>query len=260
MPISTQPLSLQDLSEKEYRAYPVESFSSIKYLLEPDGPKTFLYYKNKPFKGSDATLLGTTIHHYLQRNKHLVAFSVIDKRKREEYAKFQQEFLELAGDEGIIVPKSFEEKVSSVMANLSDNPKAQELLDACQFETPYFFTIDGVDLKGKVDGVNHEYLLEIKTSSQATTVDEFREEARDRHYDMQAAMYLIAENQIAGGRKTLLDHYFIVVNTIAPFKVSVYKSSKEFLKEGEKKLYEAVRRYKKYIINKEEYEPEVELL
>jgi hypothetical protein len=48
------------------------------------------------------------------------------------------------------------------------------------------------------------------------------------------------------------------VNTTAPFKVAVYKSSKEFLKEGEKKLYEAVNRYKKYILNNEEYEDEVE--
>lgn len=250
---------MTELTEKEYRAFPVESFSSIKYLLGPDGPKTFLYYKNKPFKGSDATLLGTTIHHYLQGNKHLVAFSVIDKRKKEEYAKFQEEFMQLAGDEGIIVPKSFEEKVSNVMANLNGNAKALQLLQDCTYETPYFFEIDGIDLKGKVDGVNHEYMLEIKTSSQATTADEFREEAKDRHYDMQAAMYLAAERQLSK-RMGLLEHYFIVVNTIAPFKVSVYKSSNEFLKEGEKKLHEAVRRYKKYIVNGEQYEEEVEHL
>lgn len=243
------------LSDKEYRSLPAESFSSIKYIL--DSPTTFLYYKNKPFKGSDATLLGTTIHHYLQGNKHLVAFSVIDKRKKEEYAKFEKEFLELAGEEGIIVPKSFEEKVSSVLVNLADNKKAIQLLDNCEFEIPYFFEVEGINLKGKVDGVNHKYLLEIKTSSQATTAYEFKEEAKDRHYDMQAAMYLLANN-MTHQHSVPLDHYFIVVNTVAPFKVSVYKSSKEFLKEGEKKLYEAIDRYKRYIINNEEYEDEVE--
>lgn len=248
------PEEISTLSEKEYRAFPVESFSSIKYILE--SKDAFLYYKNKPFKGSDATLLGTTVHHFLQGNKHLVAYSVIDKRKKEEYAKFQEEFLSLAGDEGIIVPKSFEEKVSSIMANLNSNDKALQLLDGCQFETPYFFEVEGLQLKGKVDGVCDEYMLEIKTSSQATTAREFKEEAQDRHYDMQAAMYLYAHTQVTGCRPP--NHYFIVVNTTAPFKVAVYKSSKEFLKEGEKKLYEAVNRYKKYIINNEEYEDEIE--
>lgn len=242
-----------ELTDKEYRALPVESFSSIKYILE--SPKTFMYYKNKPFKGSDATLLGTSVHHYLQGNRRFVAFSVIDKRKKEEYAKFEKEFSELAGEEGIIVPKSFEDKINTIMVNLNSNPKALQLLEESQFEVPYFFKIDGVDLKGKVDGVNHEYLLEIKTSSQATTAYDFKEEAKDRHYDMQAAMYLKGHEETHGKK---LDHYFIVVNTVAPFKVAVYKSSKEFLKEGERKLYEAISRYKKYIINGEEFEEEVE--
>lgn len=248
----------EELSEKEYRALPVESFSSIKYLLGPDGPKNFLYYKNKPFKGSDASLLGTTVHHYLQGNRHLVAFNnfpKIGKAGKEAYAKFEAEFKELAGEEGIIVPKSFEEKVSTIMANYNSNAKAVQLVEACAFETPYFFKVDGVDLKGKVDGVNHEYMLEIKTSSQAFTRQEYKEEAEERHYDMQAAMYLYAHEQNTGVK---LDHYFVVVNTAAPFKVAVYKSSPEFLKKGEKKLYEAVSRYKRYIIDGEEFEPEIE--
>jgi len=164
--------------------------------------------------------------------------------------------MQLAGEEGIIVPKSFEEKVNSIMSNLNSNSKALNLLDNCKFEVPYFFEVDGVNLKGKVDGISDEFLLEIKTSSQATTASEFKEEAKERHYDMQAAMYMHAHEQVSKCR--VPNHYFIVVNTVAPFKVSVYKSSKEFLKGGEQKLYEAVDRYKRYIINGEEYEEDVE--
>ena len=75
--------NLGNISESEYRALPIESYSSLKYLLS--SPKDFLYYKNNPFKGSNSTLLGTAIHHYLQGNRHLVAFSTIDKRKKEMY-------------------------------------------------------------------------------------------------------------------------------------------------------------------------------
>lgn len=246
---------LASLKDSEYRAITRESFSSIKYIL--DSPKIYQHYKNKPFTGSSATLLGTAIHHYLQGNKHLVAFSVIDKRKKEEYAKFQIEFMELAGEEGIIVPKSFEEKTAFIMKNLNENEVALRLLGNCQFEVPYLFDLGGIPLKGKVDGVYGQaqsdtpgYLLEIKTSSQATTALEFKEEAKERHYDMQAAMYLHAHDQKHMER---LEHYFIVVNTIVPFKVAVYKSSREFIKGGEKKLNEALHKYKTYIINKEEY-------
>lgn len=251
-------VNLTELTDKEYRALPVESFSSIKYLLEPDGPKAFLYYKNKPFKGSDATLLGTAIHHYLQGNRHLVAINntpKIGKAGKEAYAKFEEEFKSLAGDEGIIVPKSFEEKISTIMVNYNSNAKAIQLVEECEFEKPYFFKVDGVDLKGKVDGVSKKYLLEIKTSSQATTAYEFKNEAEDRHYDMQAYMYGHAHYHTTGEE---LEHYFIVVNTQAPFKVSVYKSSDEFIQKGKKKLYEAISRYKRYIINGEEYEADVE--
>lgn len=241
------------LSDKEYRALAVESFSSIKHLLE--SPKTFLYYKNKPFQGSTSTLLGTAVHHYLQGNRHLVTFSIVDKRKKEEYARFEQEFFELAGDEGIIVPKSFEDKINNIMVNFNSNAKAVQLVEGCTFEAPYFFEVNGINLKGKVDGVGKDYLLEIKTSSQATTSLEFQEEAKDRHYDMQAYMYGLAHYKTTG---TKLKHYFLVVNTQAPYKVSVYKSSDIFILEGEKKLNEALTRYKKYIINNENFDEDVE--
>lgn len=252
---------MTDLTDKEYRAYPVESFSSIKHLLEPDGPKTFLYYKNKPFTGNNNTLMGTAVHHYLQGNRHLVAinnFPKIGKAGKEAYAKFEEEFLAMAGDEAIIVPKSFEEKLEAIMSSFNNNLKCAQLLDGCEYETPYFFEIDGVKLKGKPDGVKkNQYIVEIKTSSQATNIEEFREEAKDRHYDMQAYAYIEAHYQTTGER---LGHVFVVANTQAPFAVNKYPSGDKFLMEGKKKLHEAISRYKRYILDGEEYEPEEEHL
>lgn len=261
------------LSEKEYRSFPAESFSSLKYILE--SPEAFLYYKNKPFKGNDSALLGTTVHNYLQGMKHLVAFNTIkrtSKERKEEYAQFEKDFLELAGEDGIIVPQSFEETLTNIMNNYHSNKKAVKIIESCEYEVPYFFRIKGLNLKGKVDGVcthngmteigmngnsHPSYLLEIKTSSQATTALDFKEEAKERNYDMQAAMYLEAHRQL---HEEKLDHYFVVVNTLAPYKVSIYKSSKEFLMEGERKLHEACDRYNRHIINQEPFEGDIETI
>lgn len=242
---------IESFSEKEYRAYERESFSSIKYILE--SPKSFLYYKEKPFQGSTSSLLGTCIHHFIQGNRHLVAFSNLSKIKKnaEAIKEFEDNFRQTSGEDGIIVPASFEPKINSIMKNVNENSKVSKLLDKCEFEKAFLFEIDGVKLKGKVDGISKDYLLEIKSSSQATNALEFKEEAYDRNYDMQAYMYLRGSG--------IRDHYFIVVNTLEPFKVAIYKSSKEFLLSGEKKTKEAMRRYKKYILNKEVWDDSNEI-
>jgi len=242
---------LDKLSEAEYRALPIESFSSIKYILE--SPKIFQYYKEKPFKGSAATLMGTCVHHFIQGNRHLVAFNELSKTKKnaEAIAEFEQSFRAIAGDEGIIVPKSFEPKLNQIMTNFNSNAQAVKLIDKCVFEKAYIFQINGVDFKGRIDGVGDDFVLEIKSSSQATTATEFKESAIDSDYDMQAYMYL----QATGLKK----HYFIVANTIEPFKVAVYKSSPEFIESGRKKAMEATERYKKYILGKAEWNEEEEI-
>jgi len=237
---------ISQLSEKEYRSLEIESFSSIKHILE--SPQTFIHYKEKPFKGSPATLLGTSIHHYLQGNKQLVAFQNLPKLKKneKENKKFEEDFRKIAGEDGIIVPKAFEEKLLSIEKNFNENKQAVRLLSQCEFEKPYLFTINGVDLKGKIDGVAPEYILEIKSSSQATTAEEFKKEALERDYDMQAYFYTVAASK--------MHHYFIVVNTQEPYKVAVYRSSYDFIVSGHSKAVEATSRYKRYIINKEKWD------
>ena len=235
----TKPLS--ELSDAEYRALKYESYSSIKHLLE--SPSVYLYYKNSPFKGSDSTLLGTAVHHYIQSNKHLVAFSVVDKRKKEEYAAFERDFRESAGEEGIIVPASFEEKITSIMRNFNEHPQATKMIEGCTFETPFIFEYNGVSLKGKADGHKNGAVIEIKTSSMAQDYESFKREARNRDYDLQAALYC------HGLHAT--EHYFIVCGTTAPYTVNVYKSSAQFLQSGVNKAQIVTERYKRHILKGE---------
>lgn len=232
---------LKDITEKEYRALPIESYSSLKYLLKSS--KDYFYQKTNPFKGSNSTLLGTAIHNYLQGNRHWVAFSIIDKRKKEEYAKFESDFREMAGEDGIIVPKSFEKTLEMVMKSANDSANVMKLINNVQIEVPVVADYKGLKYKAKVDGLGDDYVLEIKSSSQATTAQEFKDEGDERNYDLQAAMYLFA----TGKRK----HYFVVANTVAPFKVAAYKTSEKTIAKGYEKLNKIVKAYQKYVVDKE---------
>lgn len=229
-------IDLTNISEKDYRALPIESYSSLKYLLT--SIKAFKYQKENPFKGSNSTLLGTAIHNYLQGNKHLVAFSIIDKRKKEEYAKFVEEFRELAGEDGIIVPASFEKTLQMIMQSVNESTNLHKLLDNVEIEVPAVTKYKELEYKSKIDGLGEDYVLEIKSSSQATTAKEFQEEAFERHYDLQAAMYLHATNRSK--------HFFVVVNTTAPFKVAAYRTSQKMIESGFKKLDKICEQIKKY--------------
>lgn len=247
--MSTEIKNIQNLSEKEYRAYPVESFSSIKHLLE--SPDIFKHFKEKPFKGSSATLLGTCIHHYLQGNSRLVGFQELPliKKNTEANVKFEKDFLEFVGEEGIIVPKAFEEKLKTIEKNFHTNKQAVKLLSVCEMEKAYLFDINGVQLKGKIDGVTSDYIVEIKSSSQATNLQEFRAEAIERNYDLQAYMYTVAAK--------VLHHYFIVVNTVDPYKVAIYRSSYDFIAGGHAKAMIVTNRYRNHILNGEEWDDNI---
>lgn len=228
---------LENITDAEYRKLAYESYSSIKYLLK--GPEEYFYQKQFPFQGSPSCLLGTAIHNYLQGNRHLVAISRISRLKKKEFAEFESDFMEATNYEGIIVPLSFEEKLEHVMINFNDHLHASEILKECKYEIPFLFEFNGVKMKGKVDGISEKNIVEIKTSSMAKTVDDFRNEAYVRDYDLQAFLYCIATGR--------MDHLFVVANTTEPYGVNVYRTSKKMLESGEQKARICTENYKRYI-------------
>jgi hypothetical protein len=243
---------LKFVTDSDYRALDRESFSSIKYLLE--SPAIYWHYKEKPWKGSPAALLGTCVHHYLQGNKNLVEFNYLSriKKNEEEILRQEQEFIAKVGSEGIIAPGSFKEKLDRIEENFLANKMAVSLLQECEFEKAFLFELNGVPMKGKLDGLKSNpdiETVEIKTSSQATDVSLFREEAYEANYDMQAYLYLTA----SGAKK----HTFIIVNTREPYRIMVHPSSAKFIESGRKKALLATERYKKHILGKEEWSNEV---
>ncbi len=260
---------LKDISEHDYRALEIESFSSIKNLLK--GPKYYFEMKQKPFKGNSSTDFGTAIHHLLQGHKDWVAF--MNKTNKEKYAEFEAEFMPTTQGEGVILQQSYKAKFEAIEQAFLSKPNIVEFIKQFEFEKAFTGEYDGVKLKGRVDGVkvvekgrevfgypskvsmgyepDKIYTLEIKTYGQGAGLDDFRKIAYARHYDLQAAMYML----FAGSSR----HYFVALSTSEPYMVDIHPASQEFIDSGMQKLKRVTALYKKYIINKEPYDEYEEL-
>jgi len=225
------------LTESEYRAYNLESYSSLKHLLT--SVSAFLKAEASPFTGNEFTLLGTAIHNVLQGARHLNQYEPYKKKSSDK-------------DDLIVVPTSFKEKLDSVWENLRDCPDVLEIVTdtKVKFEVPYIATFKSLKYKAKLDIVLPGSIGEIKTSSKANTLELFRKEAESRDYDLQAAMYLRASK-----RKK---HFFIVVSTVHPYDIVMYPTSEIFINSGKVKLEKVERRYKQELKNAgKQYKAEV---
>jgi len=160
-----------------------------------DSPDAFLYQKEHPFQGSDSTLLGTAVHHMLQGNSHLVVYSTVDKRKKQNMQNSSETSKKKHVEGSHHCTMFFQRKIGCDTGEREQNPYVKEVLEGCMFEVPKVIDTGSIQFKGKVDAVKHHKdwgihcIVEIKTSSMASDLESFRKEAYNRHYDMQAHMY-----------------------------------------------------------------------
>jgi PDDEXK-like uncharacterized protein DUF3799 len=244
-------MKLTNLTDKEYRSIPAESYSSIKYMLE--SPIKFQYYKDKPFTGNASTDLGTAVHHYLQKNKHLIHYKVkVDKKiiNTEEDPNFM--FIK-SNPDGIILLPTAEEKILTIVSNYEKNEKAVKILMPCDYEIGFKNTLKTscgrhLVLKGKVDGYHAQYLVDIKTTRHELDIKTLKGLVDSSNYDLQAALYL----HLSEAKHE--NYYFVFCQTSTPFQVKRVKMSKESIARGKQKLQLAIDNYKKYIIDGEPYE------
>lgn len=228
---------------------PYESFSSLSKILI--SVAEYWHHKNTPFKGNSSTQLGTAIHHFLQKNHHFVTANPFEKRSKdgkEKSAAFEEEFKKEHGRDGVILTKSQYNNAFEIFMKAMDNKKVREFLDACEFEKEIWLSAhESFNLKGYLDCINvaEGKIGEIKTCSYVSSLSEFRDLAYNRNYDMQAFLYKLMAETLYGKS---FDHYFIVCTTREPYQVFFFKSSADFLKSGEEKLYKAIKLYDTHII------------
>lgn len=114
------------------------------------------------------------------------------------------------------------------------HPLAVELINACALEVEIEAKFKGLKFTGKADGMSADrtVIFDLKTTAQFDRFLTDRWYAIRQDYDLQAAVY----TQFGIDPK----YYFIVAETVAPYRVTVVSVDDEFVKNGKAKLDNAI--------------------
>lgn len=215
-------------------------------------PAYFKWRQENPMGHKDAFDLGSLVHcivlEPLEVEKRFAMFSTDarpepDKTMASKLNKeWKAEFIKL--NEFKIVMEQSEWNEAYAMSN-SVRKAAGELLTNPEnvFEKTILWERDGVEMKGKIDIWNPNFLVDIKTT-RATNPGHFMREANFKYsYYRQAAVYLDGDaNGFYSGEKPF---YFITVENTAPYLSTVIEAGASVVAKGMVEYKELVALYKK---------------
>lgn len=146
---------------------------------------------------------------------------------------------QLALGKNIITNEQFA-AANEIVKNIENHPHTPKYLiaDDIKFEQEMFAkTADGISLRGKADAIrlNGEAAIvtDIKTTAQ---FDKFFKSASWNHFDLQAAVYTLIAASHLKINANMVNYYFCVAETVAPYRVQYFHASIEFVEAGERKL------------------------
>ena len=148
-----------------------------------------------------------------------------------------------------IVTKDQYDAISKIVDNIENHPMSKKLLkgENVKHEIEMFATADGVRIRGKADAILIDgdtiTITDVKTTAQ---FDEWKYRSMRKHYDLQAATYSLIGAASQNISPTLVNFYFCVVETIAPYRVQYHHASAEFLEHGETKLARCLQEIKDF--------------
>lgn len=138
----------------------------------------------------------------------------------------------------IITEKDMEQIITIYEAILK-HPLANKLIQSCELEQKLEATINGIKFHGCADGISKDRktIFDLKTTAQ---FDSFAGKwfAINQDFDLQEAVY-----QLFGDNAK---YFFVVAETVAPYRVQVFGTSQEFLESGKVKLDEAIREFQSF--------------
>jgi len=213
------------------------SYSSLKAFKQ--SPNHLISYWNREKTSSPAMVKGSLIHTLILEPQNFEDTYAIwngGRRGTNAYKEFE------AQNEGkeIIKPEDLEDaqKIAKASANnilIKKLKGAEELIE---------WDFAGVPFKGFVDGYGDGFILDVKTTSDASPKAFIRDIVKYRYY-WQAALYQHANNALnfAGENP---DFFILAVETSAPFNSQVYKVSAEFIAQGFKEVAKAVQDFKEW--------------
>lgn len=227
------------MSSDPYHKLPQWSYSSMKKILD-SGIDYAVAGKMGMLASPDSKYIdiGQLVHQaILGGSEQFVSSPYPDFR-----TKVAREWRDLQKEMGVIVVDSdMKAAIEKVVENIKKHPRTPELLLApgIKHEQELFGkTSEGVELRGKADAIKliegeAIIITDIKTTAQ---FDKFAKQAYWNHYDLQAANYTLIGAQHMKVDPALVNYYFCVAETVAPYRVQYFHASLEFVEAGERKL------------------------
>ena len=211
------------------------SYSSLKAFSVT--PNHLVSYWNKERTSSAAMVKGSLIHTLiLEPETFGDVYAIWNGGRRGTNA--YKEFIAANENKEIIKPEELEE-VKPIAELARKNILIKKLKGA---EELIEWEFSGVPFKGFVDGYGEGFILDVKTTTDASPRSFLRDFVKYKYY-WQAALYLHANRtlKLAGDNP---DFFIIAVETSAPFNTQVYKVTPEFIDQGFKEVARAVQEFK----------------
>ncbi len=211
------------------------SYSSLKQFAK--SPQHYVHYLTQPREPSDAMLLGSLVDclvfekdKFKKRYAVLPNFKKTTKAGRESVEKFREVN---KGKE--VISRDLLAKALKIERALMANTDARYWLDQLtevQHEIKFWDNPTKLQLRGFLDGLADDFILDLKTTTDASP-ETFTRQAYNMNYHLQAAIY---QRGVAAETGKWLDYYFVVVETKEPFGVAVYRADEDFIELGKKEL------------------------
>lgn len=137
----------------------------------------------------------------------------------------------------IIITEADFTQITAIANAIKRHPLAAQLIESCDLEQKLNAKIEGLDFVGAADGISKDRatLFDLKTTGQ---FDDFKWKAFRNDYDLQAAIY-----SLFGAQSRF---FFVVAETVAPFRVQIFGTSPEFIENGNEKLQKTIEEFKAF--------------
>ena len=214
----------------DYYSIKMLSNSSLK-LFSDNSPRTALYLMENGIKETDALIFGRYVHSCalepdtIDKEYHLLPedFNLRTKANKELYQ-------EILASGKMPIKWAMQQTANEMMDRIFESKNAKMLLKGIP-EKEYFATIDGIEIKSKVDLVNPEkgYILDLKTTLNAEP-NAFIKEMENRKYFQQAWLYREMANL---NGENITKFFFLNIIKEKPYTMSIIEVSDEQFQIGE---------------------------
>jgi len=235
---------INGISNQDYHRHKAISSTQCKHLLK--SAWEFDYKRKHPKAPSAAMQFGSLVHQLvLEPEKFEQNYFVAEKPKRNTKAgKAMYTILDQERGHHEWISLDDFLKAQEIKNTLKQSELVSSLIQGGKAEQSVFWHDDetGVLCRAKADYINleHNVLLDLKTTSSLASENSFKHEVYKYHYHLSGAFYQ------DGFRKTTgqaCDFILIVVETNPPHNFAVYKLSDALLEQGKALYREALQVY-----------------